>query len=79
MDVHDQGDAALSSVLGLREVKIQTLSDMALGTVLDVLDNLCIFRRDEFGRSKFTEIYVVHFVILKTCVPLNMEGVYFSE
>lgn len=55
MDVHDQGNAALSSVFGLREVKIQTLPNMTLGTVLDVLDNFCIFWRDELRRSKLAE------------------------
>lgn len=60
VDIHDQGDAALSSVLGLREVEIQTLPDMALRTVLDVLDYFRILRGNEFGRSEFAEIHIIH-------------------
>lgn len=60
MDVYDQGDAALSSVLGLREVEIETLPDMALRTVLNVFDNFRIFRGNEFGRSEFAEIHFIH-------------------
>ena len=60
MNVDNEGQGLIAGRSVLGQVEIQSLADMAVGGVLDVLERLSTLRRNEGGRLEISHEIGLH-------------------